>query len=179
MHLPKFKYHPDPVKTGSVVASDKACQVCGQSRGFCYAGIPYATKDLEVVCPWCIADGSAHEKRGAEFTDRDSIGGGGWEAVPTEVAEEVAFRTPGFSGWQQERWFTHCGDAAAFLGPKGRAELAELGTQAVEAIRKESGYKDGEWTQFYNSLDGKYGPATAYLFRCLHCGKIGGYSDCN
>jgi len=24
------------------------------------------------------------------------------------VVEEVAYRTPGFSGWQQERWWTHC-----------------------------------------------------------------------
>jgi uncharacterized protein CbrC (UPF0167 family) len=36
--------------------------------------------------------------------------------VPADVVEEVAHRTPGFSTLQQARWWTHCGDAAAFLG---------------------------------------------------------------
>jgi hypothetical protein len=39
----------------------------------------------------------------AEFVDRDFIGGGDWEPVRTEIADEIAYRTPGFSGWQQER----------------------------------------------------------------------------
>jgi uncharacterized protein CbrC (UPF0167 family) len=60
----------------------------------------YGVRELTTVCPWCIADGSAHEKFGVEFTDWASIGGGHWEAVSEEIANEVAFRTPGFSGWQ-------------------------------------------------------------------------------
>jgi uncharacterized protein CbrC (UPF0167 family) len=69
------------------------------------------------VCPWCIADGSAHAKWDAEFTDRGAIGGmGHWCEVPQEVREEVAFRTPGISTIQEARWWTHCGDAAEFVG---------------------------------------------------------------
>lgn len=117
--LPKFKYHPDPIATGSVKASDRTCRSCGRSRGFIYVGPAYAVEDLEEdICPWCIADGSAHEKFDAEFVDRAAVGGykRGWDKVPQSVVEEVAFRTPGFTGIQQEQWYTHCGDAAEFVG---------------------------------------------------------------
>jgi len=131
------------------------------------------------ICPWCIADGSAHEKYGAEFTDAAGVGGHrrGWDEVPKEVVEEVAYRTPGFSGWQQERWWTHCGDAADFLGPAGRGEVEAYGSELVEALRADvGGMSDQNWQAYYQALDKKHGP-TAYVFRCLHCGKVGGYSD--
>jgi hypothetical protein len=179
MDLPSFKYHPDPVGTGSIIASDKRCQVCRQPRGFLYTAAIYSISDLEAVCPWCIHDGAAHVIFNAQFTDLNSVGGyGEWEPVAPAVAEEIAFRTPGFSGWQQERWFTHCGDAAAFLGPMGRKELESLGPEAVSAICRESGYGSEEWDFYLQSMD-KHGIPTAYLFRCLHCGCLGGYSDCH
>ena len=106
MELPDFKYHPNPIATRSIIPSTKVCPVCGESRGFAYDGIPYGTKDLEHICPWCIADGSAHEKFGVAFTDTEGVRGyGQWEKVPKEVVEEVAFRTPGFASWQQEHWY--------------------------------------------------------------------------
>jgi uncharacterized protein CbrC (UPF0167 family) len=99
MELPIFKYHPSPIATGSIVPSAEVCPVCGESRGFAYDSIPYGMNELEHICPWCIASGSAHEKFGVEFTDTEGVGGQGqWEKVPKEVVEEVAFRTPGFAG---------------------------------------------------------------------------------
>ena len=177
MDLPDFKYHPDPIATGSIVPSVEVCPVCGERRGFEYDGIPYAKNELKHICPWCIADGSAHEKFGAEFTDRKGVGGyGRWEKAPKEVVEEVAFRTPGFAGWQQEQWYTHCGDAAEFLGPMGREELERLGPEAIEVVREESGHKGDNWKYYFSKLD-RASTATAYLFRCRHCGQLGGYSD--
>ena len=35
-----------------------------------------------------------------------------------------------------------------------------------------------EREEYLDVLDADGSP-TAYLFRCLHCGKIGGYSDCH
>lgn len=177
MGLPTFKYHRDPIATGSVVRSDKKCEVCGAIRGFVYSGVPYGVRDLESICPWCIADGSAHLKFGVEFIDKDGIGNyGQWESVHSDIAAEVAFRTPGFSGWQQERWFTHCGDAAQFLGPMGKTDLERMGLDAIEAVRLESGLAGEEWKSYFGSLDVTSGP-TAYMFRCLHCGQLGAYSD--
>ena len=179
MTLPVFRYHPDPIDTGSIVPSDAVCRSCGRPRGYIYPGAPYAEEDLEgAICPWCIADGSAARRFGAEFTDAAGVGGyGRWDAVPPPVAEEVSERTPGFTGWQQEQWWTHCGDAAAFLGLAGRAELESRWPEAIAAVREEAGYHDEqEWQDYFRALERARGP-TAYVFRCLHCGQHGAYSD--
>jgi uncharacterized protein CbrC (UPF0167 family) len=177
--IPKFRYHPDPVATGSVEASAVRCVCCDRERGYIYVGPVYAEEEYEgKICPWCIADGSAHDKLDAEFVDLEGIGDyGSWEPVDGSIATEVAFRTPGFSGWQQERWFTCCEDAAVFLGPAGYSELMKHGAKAVEAIRAELGWDDGpQWQEYLRSLS-REGEPTAYLFRCSHCGTVGGYSD--
>lgn len=178
MDLPRFKYHPDPLNTGSIVASKQVCEVCGQAREFIYQGPIYCESEPEALCPWCIADGSAHTKLRAEFVDRAFVGGDGWESVAAEIADEIAFRTPGFSGWQQERWFTHCSDGAEFLGAMGKQELLKAGAEAVHVIQEECDYDSDEWDDYFESLNAEDGPATAYLFKCRHCGKLGGYSDC-
>ncbi len=181
MMLPTFRYHPDPVATGNIVKSDTQCCCCGKVRGYIYTGPVYAIEEYyDCICPWCIDDGSAHEKLDANFTDEDLIGGGGqWEDVSKEVIEEVAYRTPGFSGWQQEQWWTHCGDAAMFLGRAGRKELEALGPEAIAAIQDSTGLVDGPgWNRFFAVPD-KDGSPTAYIFRCTKCGKLGGYQDCD
>jgi uncharacterized protein CbrC (UPF0167 family) len=181
MALPTFKYHPDPVATGHVVESDVECVCCGKARGFIYTGPVYSLEEYDhCICPWCIADGSAHEKLETTFTDEAGIGGYGmWEKVPERVVQELAYRTPGFSGWQQEQWWTHCGDAAQFIGRAGRKELKALGPQAIAAIQESAGLSDvAVWEQFLAALD-KEGSPTAYMFRCRICGQLGGYQDCD
>jgi uncharacterized protein CbrC (UPF0167 family) len=176
--LPTFRYHPDPLGTGSIVASPKACRCCGQRRGYIYVGPVYADEELdEALCPWCIGDGSAAREFDAQFTDPEGVGGyGSWDAVPPEVVDEVARRTPSFTGWQQERWWTHCSDAAAFLGRAGRRELEGTWAEAVPALMADAGLEGEEWKEYKASLDSEGSP-TAYVFRCRHCGRLGGYSD--
>jgi len=111
---PHFRYHPDPVATGSVVASDRTCDVCDQTRGYVYDGPVYGEgADERAICPWCILDGRAARSLGVEFTD---AGVEVPEGIPEHVLDEVAHCTPGFTGWQQEHWLYHCDDAAAFHG---------------------------------------------------------------
>ena len=178
--LPTFIYHPDPLATGSVVQADTVCVCCQRQRGHVYSGPVHAQGAHEnEICPWCIADGSAHAQLGASFTDEDGIGNGlAWsgDAVPQAVIEQVAHRTPGFSGWQQESWWTHCGDAAQYLGRAGHAELLAAGAEAVEAIRDTTALEGAEWARFFAALK-RDGSPTAYLFRCRHCGQWGGYQD--
>lgn len=146
--LPVFRYHPDPVTTEMVTETARACRCCGRARGVVYAGAVHAAEELvEQLCPWCIADGSAARTFGAEFTD---VGIGVPPGVPPEVLDELATRTVGFTGWQQEHWMYHCNDAAAFLG---LASDAAAGMSAVASV------------------------STTYLFRCLHCRTELSYSD--
>lgn len=181
MSLPLFTYHADPLGSGSVVPSDATCRSCGQPRGYIYAGAPYAEEELErAICPWCIANGAAASKFHAEFVDAAGVGGyGRWDAVPDVIVREVSQRTPGFAGWQQEQWWTHCGDAAVFLGRAGREELELRWPAAIAAVRAEAGFgadDASEWQAYFSALARDSG-FTAYVFQCRHCGAHGGYSD--
>lgn len=178
--LPQFRFHPDPIHTGSIEALRDECVCCSRSRGYIYVGPVYAEEEYDsCICPWCIADGSAHARLAVSFHDETGIGGGEWDVVPQSSIEEVAFRTPGFSGWQQERWWSHCGEAACFVGCAGHHELTAAGPQAIAAIRQSSGkMSDAEWDELFGSLD-KEGSPAAYLFKCFRCGQWGGYWDCH
>ena len=174
--LPDFAYHPDPVATGHVKASDTVCRACGAARGFVYTGPVYALPDLQdALCPWCIADGTAAATFDAEFTEAE------WRApddVPRDVVETIARRTVGFEAWQQPQWLYHCGDGAVFLGLVGTPELAAY-PDAIEALRRECeeyGFTPAETADHLAALD-KDGEPTAYLFRCRRCGVHLAYSD--
>jgi uncharacterized protein len=172
--LPTFRYHPDPVQSGSLVPSDAPCPVCGLDRGLSYVGPVYALDEVEDLCPWCIADGTAAETFDAEFTDVEDAP----SAVPAEVLAEIARRTPGFSGWQQEHWLYHCADGAAFLGRVGSSLLTALPTDAQDAVLRAAEEAAGgeRSAELLGALDADSTP-TAYLFRCLHCQRFDSYID--
>lgn len=176
--LPTFKYHPDPLASGSVVRSDAACRCCGKSRGYIYAGPVYGEEDDldDALCPWCIADGTAAQKFDATFVDAAAFGGDVPEATVTVISE----RTPGFSSWQSEQWPSCCGDATAFQEPLGiadiRAKHRELEMVTLSHIIYELGISGGAATRLLESLHRDHGP-TAFAFRCLGCGEAKVYVD--
>lgn len=176
--LPAFRYHPDPVGTGAIAASTQSCRCCGQARGFVSTLAPYATVDLrDALCPWCIADGSAASAFDAVFTIISPTEPGAIEAADAAI-DEVAHRTPGFSGWTQERWLFCCGDAAAYQGAVGWDDLVDHPT-AVADLRRQAeawGFVEPDVTAVVGSLDVD-GASTAYLFCCLHCGTHHAYAD--
>ncbi|MHC5905383.1 CbrC family protein [Streptomyces sp. S6] len=167
--FPYFRYHPDRMATGSVVASDAACVCCGRERGYVYTGPVYAAEQPGGrLCPWCIADGTAAARYEAQFCG-DVVGGD----VSREVLMAIAERTPGFTGWRDEQWLLHCADGAAFLGRAGATELA------AHPDRREIsywGWPPDQIDHFLDSLD-KAGQPTAYLFRCRVCAIYLAYMD--
>jgi uncharacterized protein CbrC (UPF0167 family) len=169
MSLPDFRYHPDPVASGSVIESDRECRCCGRARGYVYSGPAYCEEDVdEELCPWCIADGTAAGQLDATFVDSEAFG----DEVPEAAVEEIMERTPGYAAWQSEVWPACCGDATAFLFPAGAEELRTAGLEgdAMSYIVHELEISGGAATELLRSLSRDGGP-TAYVFRCLGCGR--------
>ena len=114
-----------------------------------------------------------------EFHDRAAVPGSSFPDAPEvspEIVTEVCTRTPGFTAWQHEDWFTCCGDAAAFLVPAGREELESRWPDAIPALQASSDLNEDEWDETFEGLE-RDGSPTAYVFRCLHCGNYGAYLD--
>ena len=177
--LPVFKYHPDPVATGSIAADpDMPCLGCNRIRGYIYKGPVYTEKNFildDHLCPWCLADGTANKLFAATFNDIGMIDG-----LAAEIRNEVEARTPGFNAWQQEQWLACCNDGAAFLGVFGAEDLTRDYPEAGKVVRKylrdEFDLEKDEADEMFDALS-KDDQPSAYLFRCLHCKKFLAYVD--
>lgn len=175
--LPVFRYHPDPVASGSVAHSSAVCACCGEARGYLYTGPVYSEMELDdALCPWCIADGSAHARFDATFVDSEAFDESATDAQIVLITQ----RTPGFAAWQSERWLSCCEEPAAFVGPLGYAEIQanylRLEGSLMSNIVYELGVSGGAATRLMQSLKRDASP-TAFAFRCVHCETLLGYVD--
>ena len=136
-------------------------------------GPVYAVADDldEAICPWCIADGSDAAKFDAYFNNVAEIVG----EVPEAVQEEVEKRTPGYITLQEGEWRACCGDATAFIMRASEKDLlsrefprsrSALLTQLIMV----EGVSSPEAAEFVMTLT-KDSDHSAYMFRCLKCGK--------
>ena len=168
--LPKFRYHPDPLETGSFIEGEaKVCPCCGNESSVYYVKSPYAQDDVDYLCPVCISNGEASKKFDAEFVQDAE-----WDfEEDKEKNEELFYRTPGYLSWQGEYWLSCCNDYCAYLGSVGTNELNEMGIaeEVFEEYNKRNEFADVEK---YLVKDGHI---CGYLFRCLHCKKYHLYVD--
>ncbi len=135
IELPFFRYHPFPLRTGSIKQESFQCCNCGRQRDFAYTGPVYSPERLQgVLCLWCIADGSAAARFDALFCDPDPLID---SRVPESVVREVSERTPGYSGWNQETWLTCCADACEFHGDADQSELLGLSDNTKRQLCRE------------------------------------------
>jgi uncharacterized protein CbrC (UPF0167 family) len=120
--FPFFKYNPDPIKLGVIKQEVTICTSCGKNRDYVYGGPFYSVEEVEGICPWCIADGSAATKFNGEFQDAASC-----ETVnQEEFLDELIHRTPGYVAWQQGYWLSHCGDFCAIIDYVGGKKYSIL-----------------------------------------------------
>jgi len=164
--LPKFKYNPDPVKLGIIIKKKIKCSICKEERSYLYEGPFYSIKNVKNICPWCIKSGEAAKMHDGEFQDSDSC-----EPVDKEeYTEELITRTPGYSGWQQEQWLSHCGDYCAIVGYVGWKEIEHLKDELENDLNQiKNEYRLSQDDLENMLVDG--GGMQGYLFKCLHCGK--------
>lgn len=173
LELPFFKYHPNPLATGAFTQAQYAvvCDCCGCSTHIYYDGPFYAIDDINYLCPNCIASGAAAKKFDGAFQDDCCLES---EVLDAEKVDELIHRTPGYSGWQQEYWRSHCGDFCAFIGYVGAAELKALGV--LDEVLDDPQWSEEEKDLIKTSVNG--GLFQCYLFKCLHCGKHMVWMDC-
>ncbi|HFF8524664.1 TPA: PF03691 family colicin E2 tolerance protein CbrC [Providencia rettgeri] len=181
--LPKFKYHPNPIETEAFL-TDKTvnCDCCQQPTDIYYESPFYSIDDIEALCPWCIADGSASAKFDGEFQDAASVEGIDCEydddgeflqtinPYPTEKFDELIKRTPGYRGWQQEIWLAHCQEPCEFIGYVCWDDIKDRLDEFVslENDIAEYGFSISELENILHQDS----DAQGYLFRCLHCKKL-------
>lgn len=173
MKLPEFKYHPDPISTGSVEASDETCECCQSARGYICTSIIYARDDIDNICPWCVADGSAAKKFNGTFVDDYPLENAG---ISASIISEVCERTPSFNSWQQEVWQHHCNDACEYHGNPSKEELKELSGKDLELFLSKEMIDEYEWEDIIENYQ-EFGNPAVYKFKCKHCSKHLYYTD--
>ena len=165
-----FKYHPDPLETGAFRNDQTVtCDCCGKQTDVYYTNPFYSTKDVQYLCPECIASGAAAEKFDGEFQDSESAD----KVSDPAKLDELIHRTPGYCGWQQEYWIAHCDDYCAFMGYMTWEDLENYGLaeEIEETYREDICMVDFEDAKEHLQND------QGYLFKCLHCGKHFIYID--
>ena len=171
--LPVFRYHPDPIGTGMIVKSDKVCECCEQANGLACKSPIYAAADIETICPWCVADGSAAKKFEGDFVCAHSLIQAG---LPIEIVDEVSKRTPGYESWQEASWLACCGDACAFHGDESREYLLSLDQDGIMHLSRETRFPFDVLMDIIAHYEPGGSPAF-YRFKCRHCGAIHHHAD--
>jgi hypothetical protein len=171
--LPEFKYHPDPLATGAIKESDEVCDCCNQKRGYVYTSTLYSAEEIDSICPWCIADGSAANKYDGMFSDDYPLIEAG---IPDGIIDEVIHRTPGFNSWQQEVWLTCCNDACAFHGDVSKKELTGMNLDSFREAFQDNRIEESFFEEFKKNYEPGGSPAI-YKWVCINCKNIKYYAD--
>ncbi|MBY6411491.1 CbrC family protein [Rhodococcus sp. BP-252] len=171
--LPNFRFNPRAYELGYFVNESGKCDACGRERELKYRGSFYCVDEVDYLCPWCVADGTAARTFGGEFNDWLGIEGvpsSPDEPITIDVDEsrEVSERTPSYPTWQQEQWKSHCGRPCAFVGDVGADDLQNYLHEHDFAADVNGG--TGYDTTVVRSFLEREGDLAGYLFRCLSCG---------
>lgn len=164
---PYFKYHSEPLRTRMFKEKKGKCPICQKHSEIVYVGPFYSEKEVKNICPWCIKDGSAAKKYNGAFHDSQSVEK---DFGSSKNLDELIHRTPGYKGWQQEYWLSHCGDFCSFLGYVGWEEIAKFKDELKEDIEQLKDKMGLTPDEFEKSLY-PGGLFQGYLFQCIRCGK--------
>ncbi len=159
--LPKFKYHNNPLKTGTfdVMLSPSKCKCCKEYTWVIYSFPFYAEieliMELECLCPDCIANGEAAKKfRGSfqpvdvqrqfeeNFQNEKTVD----RVNDIDKINELLYKTPSFQAWQREIWRTHCNDYCEFIGYVSADDLYKMGI--MDEVLDDPLWKDSSWCDF-------------------------------
>lgn len=171
MSFPTFTYFADPIGSRVCETSDSRCSCCDQLRGWEYLGsmdLPNNLDPPDSVCPWCIADGTAADRFGICFHDESCLID---KSLPSTVVEEIVFRTPAYSSWQEPRWLCHCQDACIYCGDLSIEEAASPDWTAICALLNEPFHRAlVAWERIARNY--RVAAPSVFKFVCRHCKKV-------
>ena len=121
------------------------------------------SRNIEYLCPMCIANGQAAKKIRCRIYPRCRVAGG----IGSRKDKLLFCQTPGYISWQGEHWLCCCQDYCAYLGTVGTKELKVMGI-AEQVLADYEACEEYQEVEDYLVKDG---PICGYLFRCLHCQK--------
>jgi uncharacterized protein CbrC (UPF0167 family) len=202
-----FKYIENPYNSSAISYSEKPqkCDIC-QKHSTGYEGACYGYDNINFVCEDCLSNGKLKEK-GSEanighrfflkrqlkkiYPDKDERD---IETLVNQRTDEINYRTPHLTTFQEFSWPVHCGDYCRFIMEAGQSELNSLssgngkdflkllpewenyGNAQISDNQKE--YKeidDVDWLWNYlplHSPKNKSDPTSPlFLFQCLVCKK--------
>jgi len=172
MALPRFRYNPDAIS--SFQDARATCPRCGVRRELEYIGPQYGLDEIDHLCGFCIADGSAAQTFDLEFTSSD-----GPEPGPDAgKLEELVFRTPGYLGPEGDRWPVHCDDYCAHVGRVFWRDLSPLLSELEPEISAFCEETTMDLDELEAEVERDRSPLLVHLFRCLACGRhrlVAGY----
>lgn len=175
MSLPRFKYHPDPLRTGAIEFDQTDCVCCGKMTEYVYMGPIYGEVDpCGAICPSCIAAGKAASKYNIQFSDPCELSKAG---ISKEIIDEVIHRTPGFNSCETDAWLSCCNEACEFICRADEKIIKEIYPEALMYLTRVAQMEKAEFIEYVDALTlDELGP-TAYIFRCLNCGRYLAYTD--
>jgi len=131
-------------------------------------------------CLNCVASGEAAQKFKIAFTQRCEIAN---RTTDKAATEEIMYRTPSFSTWQDREWLSHCKMPCAYIGQVYIGDLLKLGIykQVRTELAKTFYYKNMPMT--IAEIDDMLIQMTedsslcGQLFQCVVCGKYKLHTD--
>lgn len=176
-HLPHFKYNPNAYTNGIIEAKEIQCNVCKEHQSHVYKGPFYSVENIDLICPWCVANGQAAQKYEGEFQSYTSIEGISPDPkLPNTITykkaeiDELILQTPSYTAWQQAVWLGHCESPCAFIDYVGWEEIKDLVVELKEDIEQIK--IDYHITQgMFEKMLQNNGDFQGYLFQCIHCKK--------
>lgn len=175
--LTNFHYLQNDLLEGDVFIRNtkgRPCVCCGKISEYLYDGLfytdKYDSKKLDQsLCPECIRSGAAHEKFGVEFIPLENFYG----EVEDRLKEEVAFRNPCYSSFQDTRWLCCCNAPDVYLGimSSEEAEKAGILKEVEEAIHADFAPLDSDDVIEAYKQGETEGAIQIHVFRCEKCGK--------
>jgi len=178
--LPGFRFFEDPVREGVVEARKIRCSCCGKKRSHVYTGPQYGpSDDVEPLCPWCIADGSAAEELGLSFNECIDIPDG----ADADLIEEVEERTPAYQSWQGSYWAFLADTPMVFVGEATLDMVTHPDRSAIEAAFDQEasvyGFSEDDPDRPQLSTQVRGGHICFYIFRDPETGRYTARSDCD